>query len=483
MGQWRFRRTTLISFGLAGFLLGLVLARRVAASAIVLVPVGMLCPLLFKRSLLSLLSISIVGLLLGTWRGTVFRQVLLPYSLLAGQTVTIQVKATSDAVYGKKKQLSFDASNVKVVSPLAQRLPGTVAVGGYGLPMVYRGDTLQVVGKLYQTRGSRQAGISFARLTHLQTDRSLLYVVGRRFAAALQSALPEPHGSFVLGLLVGQRTTLPDQLNNNLSTVGLTHIVAVSGYNLTILVELARRLFGRFSKYQATVLTLGLIGCFVILSGGSASIVRAALVSGLSLWAWYYGRSIRPGLLILLAAALTAGWFPLYLWSDIGWHLSFLAFAGILLLAPLLVQRLGGEERLGTLGMLLVETSCAQLVTTPLILFIFGRLSIVALATNLLVLPGIPLTMLAGFVAGLAGWVLPWIAGWIAWPARLLATYVLDIVNVVARLPHAAVVAQLNWLQMAACYGLILLLALAWRKTSQNGKIQIRIPEEKHVRT
>jgi competence protein ComEC len=474
MGQWRLRRTTLISFGLVSFLVGLVAARRVSVGAYVLLLAGALCPLLFKRGVLSLLSIITIGLTLGVWRGAVFRRVLLPYSQLTGQIVTIRARATSDAVYGPKKQLSFGVNNIAVLKPFAQRLPGTIAVGGYGLPMVYRGDTVQVTGKLYKIRGSRQAGISFAKLNRLQTDHSLLYAMSRRFAAAVQSALPEPHGSFVLGLLIGQRTTLPDQLNNNLSTVGLTHIVAVSGYNLTILVELARRLFGRFSKYQATILTFSLIGCFVILSGASASIVRAALVSGLSLGAWYYGRIIRPGLLILLAAAITAGWFPPYLWSDVGWHLSFLAFAGILLLAPVITARFRDPSKLGTLGQLLIETSSAQLLTTPLILFIFGRLSIVALAANLLVLPGIPLTMLAGFTAGLACWVLPGLAGWLVWPARLLATYVLDIVNMVAGLPHAAVVVQLSWLQMTVCYGLIILLGLTWRKSSQNGKIQIR---------
>jgi len=79
-------------------------------------------------------------------------------------------------------------------------------------------------------------------------------------------------------------------------------------------------------------------------AGTSASIVRAAVISVLTLAAWYYGRAIRPLLLLLLAAAVTAYANPVYLWADISWYLSFLAFFGILVLGPLVTSRLYGER-------------------------------------------------------------------------------------------------------------------------------------------
>jgi competence protein ComEC len=92
---------------------------------------------------------------------------------------------------------------------------------------------------------------------------------------------------------------------------------------------------GKLAAASAVVLMLG----FIAMTGASASIVRAVVVSSLSLAAWYVGRRPRPLVIILLAAAITAGWNPIYLWSDIGWYLSFLAFFGILILAPQIFKR------------------------------------------------------------------------------------------------------------------------------------------------
>ena len=99
---------------------------------------------------------------------------------------------------------------------------------------------------------------------------------------------------------------MPLSINTQLAAVGLTHIIAVSGYNLTIIIRAMRRLLTKRSKYQSTLLSFGLIAVFLLVTGFSASIVRAAIVSGLSLIAWYYGRAFRPLLLILLSAVITA---------------------------------------------------------------------------------------------------------------------------------------------------------------------------------
>jgi len=295
----------------------------------------------------------------------------------------------------------------------------------------------------------------------------------RKFSAGLQSVVPEPLGSFGLGILIGQRTTLPKDINDQLSTVGLTHIVAVSGYNLTIIVLAVHRLTRKRSKYQSTLLTLLLIGLFLVLAGSSASIVRAAIVSILSLWAWYYGRTFRPSVLILLAASLTAWWFPPYIWSDIGWYLSFLAFTGVLLVAPLVTQRFMGKREPKILAMVLIETLAAQVMTLPIILFIFGRLSIISVFANILIVPLVPLAMMLSFLAGLGGMLLPSLAGWVAWPTTLLMTYMLDIVRLLSALPHASINYKINALQLVIVYILILaVLLIWWHKIAPSVKIK-----------
>lgn len=464
----KFRRTTILIVGCLSVLAGVGLARVVRIDGLLvwaLVPLALFT--LRRRQFITLAAIAVLGLSLGLARGSIYMQKLASYQNLALQKVTIVGNATDDAVYGTNSQLSFPLGNLRVTAPVAEPLTGTIKASGFGEVAIYRGDQVQVSGQLYPTRGSNQASISYANLTVLTRSHSWVNDIRRRFEAGMQSALPEPLASFGLGLLIGQRSTLPASVSGQLNAVGLTHIIAVSGYNLTIMVELARRLLGKRSRFQTMAGSLLMIGGFLLLAGSSASITRAALVSVLSLAAWYYGRQIKPVVLIAFAAALTALMNPLYLWSDVGWYLSFLAFFGVLVLAPLIKNRLFGNRRVTELGMIMLESLCAVVMTIPIILYIFGQISLIALLSNALVLVLVPLGMLLTTVAGLAGMLLPALAGWFAWPARLLLTYMLDVVNILSKVPHAFVQnLSLPLAQMLAMYGLIAAGALAlWHKT------------------
>src|SRR5690606_35008252 len=147
------------------------------------------------------------------------------------------------------------------------------------------------------------------------------------------------------------------------------------------------------SKYQAFISSVVLIAGFIAITGASPAIVRAAVVTLLSLVAWYYGRRIHPVLVILLGAALTAGISPLYIWHDLGWWLSFLAFGGVLLIGALRTKRLFGDKKVPLLAQVAVETTSAQLMAVPLIMYVFGDFSVVALLANMAVVPLIPFAM------------------------------------------------------------------------------------------
>lgn len=426
----------------------------------------------YKRSRgLLFLLVLLSGLTVGCWRGGMYMKELQPYSSLYQHTVLMRVVAQTDGVYDDG-QLSFDVGSAEVVEPYRVRLPGKLLIKGR-ITAVFRGDVLNVRGRLYKTRGSHQAGMSFATIQVVGRHINLLDSLRLRFTAGVRNALPEPQASFGIGLLVGQKTALPDSVSEDLSRVGLTHIVAVSGYNLTIIIDIARRRLGRRSKYQATVWSIVLMGGFLLVTGFSASIVRAAIVSSLSLWAWYYGRTIRPVLLILLAAMMTAVWYPLYLWSDIGWYLSFFAFLGVLVLSPLVLQYAAQRKvRANTLNLLVIESSCAQLMTLPIIMYIFHRLSVVGLLSNLLVVPLVPLGMLLSFVAGMVGALAPALGGWAGVGGRVLLTYMLDVAHLLAAWSHALVNQPINVVSMVACYiCLVALTVLLWQKVNKNDTI------------
>lgn len=262
--------------------------------------------------------------------------------------------------------------------------------------------------------------------------------------------------------------------------VGLTHIIAVSGYNLTIMLNASHKLFAGRSKRQATMVSLALIIIFLLLAGASASIVRAAIVSTLSIATTYYGRSMKPLNLISLAAAITVYANPIYLWSDISWYLSFLAFFGVMVLAPLVAARLPFSH-LGVLADVSIESICAEVMSQPLVLFTFGQVSLIGLPANVLVVALVPLAMLLAAIAGLTGMCMPLLAGWISWPAKALLNYMLDIAHLLADLPH---VFQKNLVlslkDMLLWYaGLAFFIVALWYKSNaKSATITDRIDEE-----
>lgn len=472
--QFKFRRTTIITVGLTAFLLGLGFARLKVPLSDELIAVSLLVFLvtIFRMKFPALLGLILFGFVLGWWRGQVFLQRLEPLQAIAGQRIVAIVNVDTDAVYDDRKELSFDASNIHLLEPYDEYLTGKIAVAGFGEPAIYKGDVVKIEGKVYESRGSKQLRMSFADLEVLGRSGTFIDDTRRKFAAGIETALPEPLASFGLGLLIGQRNTLPDEITLQLSAVGLTHIIAVSGYNLTIIMRAVRRMLHKRSKYQTTILSLSLMGTFLLMTGFSASIVRASIVSGLSLLAWYYGRTFKPVLLIFLVAALTAGVNPLYIWSDIGWYLSFLAFFGVLVLAPLIGRRLFKTKKPKALTVLMIESLSALVMTAPLVLYIFQKISLVALIANLMIVPLVPVAMLLALIAGLGGMFLPIISGLIAWPARILMTYMLDIVQLISRIPHALVSRELTLGFMLYLYGCICVFVLIlWRKTDNKNDI------------
>lgn len=451
------KQTTILILSAAMVLVGLVTSRRVPfKAAMLIIVVALLLATVRWRQYWPALVMTIC-LLFGLWRGNQYMSRLGEYQTLFKQPVTLSARADNDAVYGRQSQLSFDVIHPFLLRPRAQGMVGKIRVEGLGASMVYRGDQLQIRGSLVPTKGAAQAKMSFAKVTIVKRGSSPIDSFRRRFVASLESVLPEPEAPFAAGLLIGQRTTIPKDVNDQLSVTGLTHLVAVSGYNLTIIIVAVRRVLGRASKFQSTILAMSLVLVFVLTTGLSASIVRAALVSSLSLLAWYFGRQFKPLLLIIGTAAITAAWNPFYLWSDIGWYLSYSAFFGVLIITPLLANLVGRGRVPKLIGSLWSETMAAQVMTLPIIMYIFGRVSVIGLIANLLVVPLVPLAMFLTLIAGIGGMLSIRLGLWLAWPAKVLLTYIIDIVGILSHVPHASVQRPISLVDMLICYSTIVL--------------------------
>ncbi len=440
------KQTTIVTAACLAFLAGM-LAGRWAFVPLWPVLLAAVTLLITWRTRWRPLMLIGLFLTLGLWRAGLSHQHDLVLQQRMGQLTTFSGTVKDDPSVSDANRLSFTlaADHMNGVPYKAK-----INVYTYRMPM-HRGYRIAMLAKPKPTLGASAAQVSFPQVEVLSTKLNWLERWRLQFFAGMRSAIPEPLASFALGLLIGARSLIPKTLNAQLSAVGLSHLVAVSGYNLTIIVDGVRRWLKGSSKFLMLGLSLWLIGGFVVVAGASASIVRAAVVSTLMLVAAYYGREIKPWLLLSLAAALTAGFNPSSLYHDLGWQLSFAAFAGILLLAPRLNQRLGGERH--PIVALAVEAISAYIVTLPIIVHNFGTFTPIAPIANLLVMPLVPLAMLTSFLAALASMIVPLASGWLAWPAIFILRFMVGVIEQAAKVHPGSI--SMSTPAMMAWYGLL----------------------------
>jgi competence protein ComEC len=421
---------------------------------------------LFRRTKSVLILCVCAGILCGLVRGSGVQErtnSLQPYYGKTAIVAGIIVDDPTVTAQGGQRVVLRD------VSIDSQSVGGKIWVDSPAQTVLKRSDTVTFEGKLSEGFGTMGASMFRARLVGAERTKHGDIGLELRdwFATAIRQHIPSPEADLGVGYLVGQRSTLPVDLDEKLQLLGLTHVVVASGYNLTILVRFARRAFVKKSKYLATMAASGMIAGFVLITGFSPSMSRAALVTALSLLVWYYGRRIHPLVLLPFAAAVTLVIKPSYIWGDIGWYLSFISFAGIMIVAPLIRTYFFGDTQPPLLVGIFIETMSAVLATLPLIAFIFGQYSLLALPANMLILPFVPLAMACTFIAGLCAVTVPPLAIVAAWPAEFVLRYMTYTIDWLGAMPGAGGSIQVGVPVLVGGY-VFLILGCVWlaRKTS-----------------
>jgi competence protein ComEC len=346
------------------------------------------------------------------------------------------------------------------------------------------GDRVQVEGLLetppvlegfsyrdYLARQGIHSLIRRAQVTLLAEKQAnpLLYyllVFKRHAQSTIAGILPEPQAALLTGILLGVETGIPADLQDDFAATGTSHIVAISGFNIAIIsgvfAGLARRLFG---QRRAVWIAIAGVAAYAVFVGVSAAVVRAALMGILYLWGRHLGRaSFAPVSLAVAALAMTA-LNPYTLW-DVGFQLSFAATLGLVLYAGPLergferaLARMASAERAqriaGLLNEAVIVSLAAQITTLPIILYHFGRLSLVTLVTNFLILPAQPGVMVWGGLAlllSLAVRPLGQVVGWVAW---VFLTYTIEAVRLTARIPFVSLPVRVGGGAVVGCYALL----------------------------
>ena len=278
--------------------------------------------------------------------------------------------------------------------------------------------------------------------------RAALVDTRARLRGALADALPEPEASLAGGVLLGGGARLPADLERQMRVTGTSHLVAVSGQNVSLLAALLMAaLASAVGRRRAAWLALAAVAAYSLLVGGEPSVVRAAIMAGLYVAAVALGRqSTAPIALAFAAAAMTA--FDPQAAHDVGFQLSFAATMGLMTLAPLLVAQAGrlasrwpgldGFPLTRPAIQLTAVTLAAVAFTLPIIAVNFHTVSPVAPLANLLAVPAFLAVAVTAAVTATIGAVVPAAAGplgWLAWPA---AAYMTAAVRLTADIPLAS---------------------------------------------
>lgn len=284
--------------------------------------------------------------------------------------------------------------------------------------------------------------------------------VRRWLLDGLVTTVPEPEASLGAGILLGVRAGIDPAVRDAFAVAGLSHVVAISGWNVAIVVvligALTRRLRRRAGPALPAVVAVLAVAGYVVLVGASPAVVRAALMAGALLVSRLGGSPAHAGSALMAAVVVMLLISPAALW-DVGFQLSALATGGLIVLGGGLEQRLTRWP--AWIRTPVALTVAAQLATLPVLLATFEQVSLVAPLANVVVVPLVPAVMagsaLAGVVGGLAAAVpLPgisdaaaWLAGGVAWlPLRALIT----AGTAAAELPLAALpVTGGPWLTLA----------------------------------
>ncbi|MDP3741426.1 MAG: ComEC/Rec2 family competence protein, partial [bacterium] len=447
-------------------------------------------------------------LLFGAWR---YKSVL-PYEnanfvgKYFGQEIELEgVVVREPDMRSDKINLTVKPVSLSSTSPgLAATLPtpgeggieGNILLNLGRYPEYKYGDRLKIKGKLaepfeseefsykdYLSRFDTYAVMRFPKIEKLGENqgspiKAALLSVKYKFQEVLSQSLPEPHSALMMGLILGVKRALPEDFRDALIAVGVSHIIVISGYNISIITRNLLKTRWVLGRRVAFGLSLLFVLAFVIMTCADASVIRAATMGLLLVLAMNIGRLYSALPALVFAGTLMIAQNPKILSFDIGFQLSFLATMGLIFLAPIFEKWFAKIPNILWFRDNLTSSFSAIIFTLPLLIYYFDRVSLVALPANIFILWVVPAAMFFGFVTGLAGIVYLPIAKLIGGITWVILEYVVRVVEFFARLPLASTDAQIN-ISFVIIYYLLLIFGLVFYRRKKKFYYQLEYVEHK----
>ena len=276
-----------------------------------------------------------------------------------------------------------------------------------------------------------------------------IFAFKKIMSGLIDSGMSEPESSLARPIVFGGQRGLPQSIRDDFQKVGLTHIMAVSGFNISILAAivmaalLASGLSRRYAFYLAVIFLAG----YIVLVGAPASATRAGLMGFLVLWALKLGRLNKMTNSLILAATVLLFLKPKLLRDDVGFQLSFLAIAGLVYAYPIfeaLREKMKLPKLKGLSDAFLI-TLAAQVFTLPILAYNFSQISLIAPLANLAVLWAVPLLTILILIALPLSFILPSLAFIFFLPSLILTKYILAMVKFFASWPYGYLTVDYLW--------------------------------------
>ncbi len=370
---------------------------------------------------------------------------------LVGQRLTICGSADQDTAFDSRASLKLTKIRVN-----NRPFVGRALISLNKPAKIKRSNQICAIGRAKQAKFGYIFSLKSAKIisNDHQTD---WFTKVRDSLAARFNRLTKPASAFGQALLLGNRFLIGSRQKDNIRTVGLPHIVVVSGFHLLVIVKLIREsaINSRRVKFWTT---MAVASVFVLISGLSASLIRAWILLALSLTAWYYGRGFDHFKLFSLVMTTSLLINPLYALFDYSWLLSYSAFFAIIVVAPIIKQYFFADKLSKTADLILVIV-LVQLSLLPLLSFLFGKISLIAPLVNLLVVPVVSLLMITLILLVLLTSI-PLVGALVALVNQTLINYILLVINQAAAWPLAELNLRLdktNLLAIYIVYGLFLI--------------------------
>ncbi len=255
-------------------------------------------------------------------------------------------------------------------------------------------------------------------------------------------------------LIWGDESNISQEWKDKLNITGVRHVAAVSGANITIFTNMLLELllFLGCQRRRAFWFSLALITAYILMIGAPACAIRAGVMAGLFLFSQHCGRLVKPERILVFALAAMLFFNPLLLKTDIGFQLSFLAVLGLIYFCSLFSKVFKKLPNYLGIRTNLCSTLSAQIFVLPILLYNFGRLSLVSPVVNVLILPFIPYLTIIGLSSSLVSVFSQRLSWLISLPGQMLLGFIMKIIDLFSCLPFAAKQVQVSGLFVFISY-------------------------------